>query len=180
MNTKTIYIVSGMMRAGTSMLMQMLEHGGLEVAVDEVKKADEHNPKGYYEHRHIMHINQKTPVLYSGSFIKELQGKCIKVYAGYLHLLPVENFEYKIVFAERELEEIWMSRKKMGKHRQFGNNDTTFFAVQRREKMKRVIEHVKKWDAGHDNVEIMYVNYKDIIKSPRQQAQKIKDFYNLI
>ncbi len=168
------------MRAGTSMLMQMMERGGLEVVVEDVKKADKHNPNGYYEHQRIMRINRQTPVPYSESFVEELEGKCIKVYAGYLRLLPTENFRYKIVFVERDLEEIWLSRKKMGK-RQLGNNDTTFFAVQQREKMKRVIEMVKKWDTEQTNVEIMYVNYKDIIESPLEQAQKIKAFlqYNL-
>ena len=173
--TKTIYIVSGMTRAGTSMLMQMLEGGGLEVAVDELKKANQHNPNGYYEHRRIMSVNRQTPVPYSESFVEELEGKCIKVYAGYLRLLPIEGFQYKIVFIERALEEIWMSRKKMGK-RQIENNDTTFFAVQQREKMKRVIENVKKWDAKHDNVEMMYINYKDIIETPFEQTKKITAF----
>ena len=175
MNTKNIYIVSGMMRAGTSMLMQMLERGGIEVVVDEIKKANEHNPNGYYEHRRIMSINRKTPVPYSESFVEELEGKCIKVYAGYLRLLPTENFRYKIVFVERDLEEIWLSRKKMSK-RQFGSDDTAFFAVQQREKMKRIIESVKRWDTQQDNVEILYVNYKNIIEAPLQEAKKIKVF----
>jgi len=175
MKTKTIYVVSGMMRAGTSMLMQMLERGGLEVVVDEIKKANQYNPNGYYEHRRIMSVNRQTPVPYPDSFIEKLEGKCIKVYAGYLSLLPMEDFQYKIVLVERELEEIWTSRKKMRKQ-QLGSNDTTFFPVQRREKMKRVIESVKKWDAKRDNVEILYVNYKAIIENPLQQAQKIKAF----
>jgi len=155
--------------------MQMLESGGLEVVVNEMKKANEHNPNGYYEHRRIMSVNRQTPVPYSESFIEELERKCIKVYAGYLRLLPTENFHYKIVFVERDLEEIWMSRRKMNKQR-LGNNDTAFFAVQRREKMKRVIESVKKWDAKHDNVKMLYVNYKDIIEAPLEQATKIKAF----
>ncbi len=175
MKTKTIYVVSGMMRAGTSMLMQMLERGGLEVAVEEVKKADEYNPNGYYEHQRIMRVNRQAPVSYSHSFLEELEGKCIKVYAGYLRLLSTESFLYKIVFVERDLEEIWLSRRKINKQR-FGNDETTFFAVQRREKMKRVVEAVKKWDAEHDNIKILYVNYKDIINAPLEQARNIKAF----
>lgn len=164
-----------MMRAGTSMLMQMMERGGLGVVVEDTKKADKHNPNGYYEHKRIMRVNRQTPVPYSESFIEELEGKCIKVYAGYLSLLPIKDFQYKIVLVERELKEIWLSRKKMRKQ-QLGSSDTTFFAVQRREKMKRVIESVKKWDAEHDNIEILYVNYKDIIESPIEQVRKIKAF----
>ncbi len=160
------------------MLMQMLEKGGLELVLDEIKKADKFNPNGYYDHKRILSINRKKPVKYSPSFFEELTGKCIKVYAGMLRLIPTEDFNYKIIFVERDLEEVWASRKKMDK-RQLGNDSATFFAVQRREKMKRVIESVKKWDSEHDNVEMIFVNYKNIIEAPIEQAKKIKAFLQI-
>ena len=42
-------IVSGLPRSGTSLMMKMLEAGGLPVLVDNVREADVDNPKGYYE-----------------------------------------------------------------------------------------------------------------------------------
>src|SRR5436309_1459147 len=44
-----ITIVSGLPRSGTSMMMRMLEAGGIPVVVDNVRTADEDNPAGYYE-----------------------------------------------------------------------------------------------------------------------------------
>ena len=46
---KPVVIVSGLPRSGTSMAMKMLEAGGLEIVVDNIRTADEDNPKGYYE-----------------------------------------------------------------------------------------------------------------------------------
>ena len=46
---KPIYIISGLPRSGTSMLMQALHAGGLPVAEDGIRKPDESNPKGYLE-----------------------------------------------------------------------------------------------------------------------------------
>jgi len=174
MNTKTIYIVSGMMRAGTSMLMQMLEKGGLEVVTDGVKKADEFNSNGYYEHRQILKVNLQKPVKYPTIFMEGLKGKCVKVYAGFLRLLPMEGFHYKVVFVERELEEIWASRKKMQQPK--GEQEATFFAIQRREKMRQMIDGVKNWAKAQDNVEMLFVQYKDVINAPLENAQKINSF----
>ncbi len=44
-----ITIVSGLPRSGTSLMMQMLEAGGMPVLTDDLREADEDNPRGYYE-----------------------------------------------------------------------------------------------------------------------------------
>ena len=47
MDEKAIIIVSGLPRSGTSMMMKMLESGGLEIVTDNLRTADEDNRKGY-------------------------------------------------------------------------------------------------------------------------------------
>ena len=44
---KTVTIVSGLPRSGTSMLMKMLEAGGMQVLIDGIREADVDNPRGY-------------------------------------------------------------------------------------------------------------------------------------
>ena len=44
-----LVLVSGLPRSGTSMLMQMLEQGGMPIVTDKIRTADEDNPKGYHE-----------------------------------------------------------------------------------------------------------------------------------
>ncbi len=44
------YIVSGLERSGTSMLMQILHAGGVPMAFDNsTRPPDDSNPKGYFE-----------------------------------------------------------------------------------------------------------------------------------
>ncbi|HND21851.1 MAG TPA: sulfotransferase family protein, partial [Acidobacteriota bacterium] len=49
MDPNVITIVSGLPRSGTSMMMKMLEAGGIPVLIDNIRQADEDNPNGYYE-----------------------------------------------------------------------------------------------------------------------------------
>ena len=42
-----LIFVTGLPRAGTSMLLQMLAAGGIDVLSDGLRKADEDNPRGY-------------------------------------------------------------------------------------------------------------------------------------
>ncbi|MHC4524870.1 MAG: poly-gamma-glutamate hydrolase family protein, partial [Planctomycetota bacterium] len=44
-----VIIVSGLPRSGTSMMMKAIHAGGIEPMIDNIRKADEDNPKGYYE-----------------------------------------------------------------------------------------------------------------------------------
>ena len=42
-------VVSGIPRSGTSLMMRMLDSGGMPVLIDVVRGADIDNPRGYYE-----------------------------------------------------------------------------------------------------------------------------------
>ena len=49
-------VVSGLPRSGTSMLMKMLEAGGVPIVTDGLRTADEDNPKGYYELERVKNL----------------------------------------------------------------------------------------------------------------------------
>jgi hypothetical protein len=46
---REVVLVSGLPRSGTSMMMKMLEAGGVPIMTDGVREADRDNPKGYFE-----------------------------------------------------------------------------------------------------------------------------------
>ena len=56
MSTEIITIVSGLPRSGTSLLMQMLVSGGMHLFADDDRKADEDNPKGFYEYEGVKNL----------------------------------------------------------------------------------------------------------------------------
>src|SRR5688572_24463755 len=60
MSSDVVTIVSGLPRSGTSMMMKMLEAGGLEAVTDNIRTADEDNPKGYYELEKVKEMKGDT------------------------------------------------------------------------------------------------------------------------
>ena len=102
------YIVSGIERSGTSMMMQILLSGGMPVAFDTSRPADYHNPKGYYELEGGKIISR----LMEGTIsLEKYQGKFIKVTAFGLKFLPKGS--YKIIYMIRDIEEVLDSMEKM-------------------------------------------------------------------
>ena len=102
------YIVSGLERSGTSMMMQMLAKANIPVSSDKKRQADENNPKGYYELEGGKIINK----LMDGSFdFDQYKGSFIKITCYGLKYIPEGN--YKIIYSERNIEEILDSMEKM-------------------------------------------------------------------
>jgi len=165
----TINIVSGLPRSGTSMMMQMLEAGGLHIFTDKKRKADENNPKGYFEHEAVKSLHRNS------SFLKEANGKTIKVVAQLLQNLPM-NYRYRIILMERNIYEVIASQQKMLERdgKQLKRDTLSMNLVKQYES---TLEKVKSWAKEQPNVEIYYTNYKKVIKAPFEQAMLINDFF---
>ncbi len=103
---ESIVVVTGLPRSGTSLMMQMLKNGGAELLVDGVREADEDNPKGYLE------FEQTKSLARDNRWIENAKGKVIKVVAPLLENLPAE-YDYKVVFMYRDVEEVIQSQTKM-------------------------------------------------------------------
>ena len=116
-----ITVVSGLPRSGTSLMMQMLEAAGMELFTDGEREADESNPAGYYEHRQVSALLRDK----DRSWLREARGKAIKVVAPLLSSLPPqlaasgsngenpEPLHYRVLFMEREMDEVLMSQERM-------------------------------------------------------------------
>ena len=78
-------------------MMQMLEAGGLRLLVDNIRKPDKDNPKGYYEYEKVKQI--RTDI----SWLDEAEGKALKIVYSLLYDLP-KNRNYKVIFMKRNLE----------------------------------------------------------------------------
>ena len=55
-----IIVVSGLPRSGTSLMMQMLERGGIQIVTDNVRSADADNPHGYLEFEQVKKLKQEN------------------------------------------------------------------------------------------------------------------------
>lgn len=95
-----IYIVSGFIRSGTSMMMRMLEAGGLPVAVNErVRPRDANNPHGYYETFAFLELD---PIGLAN--MDAIEGMAVKVLANALDRWP-EDRQAKVIFMDRSMAE---------------------------------------------------------------------------
>ena len=102
------YLVSGLERSGTSMLMQILNAGSIPISFDKSRKPDDNNPRGYFELEGGKIINK----LMDGDFpLKLYKGEFIKITAYGLKYLP--RGKYKIIYSERNIDEIMDSMEKM-------------------------------------------------------------------
>ena len=101
-----IVVVSGLPRSGTSMMMQMLEAGGMEVMTDGLRAADEDNLKGYFEYETVKALHTDR------NWLPEARGKAVKIISELLKYLP-ETQTYRIIFLRRALEEVLASQDRM-------------------------------------------------------------------
>jgi hypothetical protein len=160
-----IIVVSGLPRSGTSLLMQMLDRGGIAVLTDHLRTADVDNPRGYYELEKVKKIKQDA------SWLPESRGKAFKIVSQLLYDLPPTE-SYRIIFLERDLEEVLLSQEKMLKR--LGRSPAP------REPMKRAftlhLERLHQWLERQPNMRVLRIGYSDLIASPQVAARTLSAF----
>ena len=167
--TKTITIVSGLPRSGTSLMMQMLDRGGMEAVTDNVRTADEDNPKGYYEFEKVKKIKEDS------SWLKDTRGKVFKMVSMLLLELPSDE-NYKIIFMQRNMQEVLASQKKMLERL---NQDTGPDDDEMSELLNAHLNKTYRWLEKQPNIELRYVSYNDLIEDPYGEARAINSLLDL-
>jgi len=160
-----IIIASGLPRSGTSLMMQMLESGGIEVMTDKVRTADADNPRGYYELEKVKRIRTDA------SWLPQARGKAFKMVSQLLYDLP-RSERYRVIFMERDLEEVLLSQETM--LQRLGQTATP------REEMKRAytlhLANLHEWLCRQGHIKILRVNYNELIESPDRISQRVSEF----
>jgi len=169
MKNKSTYvtIVSGLPRSGTSLMMQMLEAGGLPVLTDGIRQANVDNPKGYYELERVKDLpNDK-------SWVGEATGKAVKVIYKLVKHLPA-NFAYRIVFMQRDLEEVLRSQEHMLA------NDGLAPGILRRDALLQHFQTdvmaFRRWAEAQKNISLIYVDYQGLMDEPAEWVMRVCSF----
>ncbi len=163
-----IIIVSGLPRSGTSMMMQLLEAGGLPVFTDNLRIADENNKKGYYEHEAVKIIHKDN------TWMKNAVGKTVKVVSHLLTSLPM-RFKYKIVFMERDLDEVTVSQSKMLQNLGKLAPDTAHFSIE--QSFRKTNDKVKTWLNDKQNMNVIYIDYKEAVTNSEIVIEQLNEFF---
>ena len=163
-----ITVVSGLPRSGTSMMMKMLEAGGIPPITDELREADEDNPKGYYEFERVKQMDQGDT-----RWVVEARGKVVKVISALLkHLPPGE--QYRVVFVRRNMPEILASQRQMLIRR--GEDPDKMDDAQMAMLFEKHLKQIDEWLKAQPNFRVLYVHYSDVLADPRPQIAKINEF----
>ena len=165
-----IIIVSGLPRSGTSMMMKMLAEGGVPVITDELRRADPDNPKGYFEFETVRQMPAGNI-----EWLEHARGKAVKVISALLEYLP-SDYDYKIIFLEREIQEILASQHKMLDHR---NEKPKAEDKEIEQQIKGHLSVMKPWLVRQPNMEVLYINYNQLMTKPEPSCEQVAAFLDL-
>jgi hypothetical protein len=165
-----VIVVSGLPRSGTSMMMKMLAEGGLPVVTDELRRPDDDNPNGYYELEVVRQLREGNSAWIAGA-----NGKAVKVISSLLEFLP-PDYQYKIIFMERDSQETLASQKKMLDHR---GQVSRMSDAEMEQQFQQHLAAIKPWLVRQPNVELYSVNYNALIAEPASICAQIVSFLEL-
>ena len=164
-----VTVVSGLPRSGTSMMMRMLERGGVPILTDVVRKADDDNPLGYYEFEPVKRLDKDT------SWLPGAYNKAVKIIYIFLYSLP-RNHRYKVLFMRRNLDEVVASQKVMLRRREEGDR------LDDQQLMGSYNDHLQRldlWIRRQENFTIQYLEYSEVLAEPVRAASDIARFLGL-
>jgi hypothetical protein len=162
-----VTIVSGLPRSGTSMMMQILEAGGIEPLTDRVRIADDDNPKGYYELEAVKKTKQDS------SWLADAPGKAVKLVHLLLYDLPGDR-ECRVVFMRRKMQQVLASQQTMLKRQ---NRQGSALPA---EKLGHIfadqLDKMASYLDQQSNIRALYVDYNRIIADAGPLIDQINEF----
>lgn len=160
-------IVTGWPRSGTSLMMNMLRSGGVQVYEDDSRLPDEHNPRGFFEHGRIKtsHIDV--------SWLEEAAGKVAKVVLPQFRHLPGTG-NYLVIWMDRPLSEVILSQEVMkGKKKR---DVLDFFPFHKAMQMESESAAILKWAEASGNISVLKVKYHDCFDNTAEVVKSLSDF----
>ncbi len=164
---RAVVVVSGLPRSGTSMMMKMLEAGGMALIIDGIRTADEDNPKGYYEFERVKQLDKGDV-----AWVAEAQGKAVKVISALLEYLP-PDYEYKVLFMNRKMPEVLASQRKMLARR---GEKSEISDEKLAQLLRKHVQQVKRWLTQQPNFEMLDLDYNAMLLDPEPWAEKVNAF----
>ncbi len=151
------------------MMMSALRSGGMSLLVDDIRKADANNPKGYYEFERV----KKLPVG-DTDWLKSAEGKAVKIISALLEYLP-DEYNYRVIFMERKIDEILKSQKRMLARSGTNQGDTVSDEDMRRY-FQAHLEEVQSLLEAREWLKVIYVSYNEILHNPFGEFQRVAQF----
>jgi hypothetical protein len=165
--TPFVTVVSGAPRSGTSLMMQMLGAGGMELLSDGVRRADRDNPRGYFE----LEAVRRLPA--DPGWVDRAVGRAVKVVHVLVPRLPAGP-GYRILLMRREWREVLASQRAMLERR--GEPAGELADERLAEVFAAQLEEVVRWASGRPGAELLEVDYNALVRNPLAPARAVAAF----
>ena len=159
-------IVSGLPRSGTSMLMRLLQAGGVPLLVDEERPADENNRLGYFEYAPV----KNSP--HDVSWLAQANGRAVKVVAPLLRYLPAAK-PLRILVMHRPLEQVLASQQAM--ILRLGRTLSEEQAATSGQ-FARLMENLPAFLAKTPEWSVLHISYEAVLANPHEQCKRLALF----
>ena len=151
-------------------MQSMLEAGGVEPLTDAVRKADENNPKGYFEYERVKALKDGDT-----AWLELAEGKSVKIISWLLKFIP-ERYDYQILFMKRDMNEILASQKKMLIDR--GEPTDKVSDDELAQLYTNHLNDIDKWMTEQKNIRFLYVDYNNMLKDPTPAIKSIGKIFD--
>ena len=151
-------------------MMQMLRAGGVPLLVDDVRKADEDNPRGYYELEAVKRTRRDV------SWLEDASGKAAKVIHALLADLPRDR-TYQVVFMQRRIDEVVQSQQAM--LARSGHEGASLPRERLVGALERQAAQALAYLQSHDCFSVLPARYEQVIADPLSQAEAVSQFLGL-
>jgi hypothetical protein len=160
-----IIVVSGLPRSGTSLMMQMLEAGGIPIVTDNERVADADNPRGYREFERVKKLK------HDASWLPQIRGKAVKMVSQLLYDLPATE-HYRVLFMDRDLNEVLVSQEKM--LARLGQSAAPCQEMARAFTLH--LARLRSWLADQSHMAVLAVRYAELVANPAAEAARMSGF----
>lgn len=163
----SVTIVTGVPRSGTSLVMQMLAAGGLPVASDGVRRADEDNPRGYFE------LEAARRLDLDASWLPGVSGRAVKLVHTLVPSLP-PGLHYKVLMVRRRLDEVLASQRVMLARRGPAPDeaeDACLLPV-----LEEQLARLERWLTSREDLAWLGIDYAELVAEPGRVAARMNAF----
>ena len=153
-----ITVVTGIPRSGTSMMMRMLQAGGMNVVWEDIERpewSNQFNPNGYFEH------SRALTATWTKDDLQSWNGKVVKC-LDMITNFP-DNVDVRAIVMRRDLRHSVASARAIADAAGWAKRDVTQF-------WQGNLDAIRSWTANRPHIEIWY---DDVIRNPANECLRI-------
>lgn len=165
MDKESMVIVSGLPRSGTSLVMQMLQAGGMSLLVDERRVADVHNPRGYFEYDPVKRIKQDI------SWLPLAQGKAVKIVVPLVNVVAMLEVNATVLLIRREMSAVMLSQKRMAEAGGVSVSDED--QTRLRLVFERELVEIRSLIEANPLQQLIELRFEDVLQNPLSEANRL-------